>query len=389
MIPSAGSWRLSVFLPDPAGGGPIGASADLRVLASTFDLLTSLYRGVSKGDLYRIGTMSVTALQYQITYNVDDAGEVGRIQIRSLPQRAIDLRFSGGGFGQGLVQACEVMVFSTDQMKFRMGLDLLFHVKSFSLTLHYGRPFTPGMLMSDQRSRDVLDGRLVPAAAAFETVERARAAHHAGIGGKPAGDTGVPEHEVGIEIEAWPLSAGVSALAAGLLVLGLSSLAQTILALSGAVLAATALGPIGLAAAAAAAIALAVVLIFVVPPAIQSAVKSKVDEQVRSGAITEQLDAQPLIRYTGEGASEALARKTLERAIETGLEVAAPAAPNDERAGLDRFRGQLFQMVFASDGICRVLIRLDDCHDRLPLPPQPHGPGGDGGSARQDVPAQP
>ena len=158
-VPRAGRWRLSVFLPDPAGGPPIGASDDVTILPSTFEMVTALYNGVAEGDLYKIGDLHLTALQYAVDYVTDDAGEVTSIKILTRPKRGTELRFSGGGLGQGLVESEAVFSFSTEKMKFKFGLDLLFHVKRFALTLRYGRPFTPGMLMSDRRSRAVLDGK--------------------------------------------------------------------------------------------------------------------------------------------------------------------------------------------------------------------------------------
>jgi membrane protein implicated in regulation of membrane protease activity len=271
------------------------------------------------------------------------------------------------------VEARQVMTFSSDEVRLKSGLDLLFAVDRFTVTMGYGRAFTPGMLLRDSRSLAVLDGR--PLAPSAETLGRSDAARHAAIGAKPIGDATVSRAEVDIGVSMTAGAIAVSAIVAALTLIGATALVAAIVALAAGIAAATAVGIGGIAIAIVLAIVLAVVIATMVPPAVEGFAREQVRGVLTSPEQLEQLNGLAIIRYAGEGAAEALARKALRQARDQGYSVPFPASEDDEGAGRDRTYGQLFQMIFVSDGICRVLLRIEDC-DPVSLPDLPR-PGVD------------
>ncbi len=378
VLPRGGAWRLSVFFPvaGAAGPGP-GAFTDIDVVASTYDLLTELYDGISDGEWHRIGDLEASLFRYDMRYGVGAIGD-DPVRIRIAPRlfRSTEVRFRGGGSGQGAVEARQVMTFSSDEVRLRRGLDLLFAVDRFAVTLGYGRAFTPGMLLRDSRSLAILDGRPIDPAA--ETLARTDPERHAAIGAKPIGDASVSRADVDIGVSMTPGAIAVSAIVAALALIGATALVATIVALVAGIAAATAVGIGGAAIAIVLAIVLAVVVATMVPPAVEGFAREQVRGALTSPERLAQLNDLAIIRYAGEGAAESLARTALRVARDQGHAVPFPASEDDEGAGRDRNYGQLFQMVFVSDGICRVLLRIEDCDPvRLPDVPAPGGGGDD------------
>lgn len=367
--PPAGRWRLSVFIPDGAGNPP-GAASDIDVQESSYDMIRALHRGVSRGQFHRIGNLNVSALQYDITYQAVDGEPPTSIAIATKPRRNTELRFRPNGLAQGLVDGSIVLSFSTDQLKLRFGLDVVFTVKSFALKIEYGRSFTAGMLMRDQRSRDALDGHLFEEGG-FEQVDRRDPGRHAAIGGKPFGDARNYGHEVDVDVEMTLLGVGIPGLLAALATIGAFGIIQIIVGLL-----APAVTPvvaiIGIITGVVVGVAVWILISILVPPYVENFITERINDQFASGEILNQLNDQPIVRYAGEGVAEAIARKALAAARDRGFNVPAPMGTNDDSAGFERSYGQLFQMVFVSDGTCRVLLRLDDCHDGIELPtPEP------------------
>jgi hypothetical protein len=134
-------------------------------------------------------------------------------------------------------------------------------------------------------------------------------------------------------------------------------------------------------------VALTVALTIVITTRATQAVAGFAREQVittlTSDETLQRLNRLPLIRYTGESAAEAIARKALQQAREQGLPVPAPSGTDDEDAGRDRTRGQIFQMVATFEGSCRVLLRIDDC-DPTTLP-DPRGVDTDDVNGESDI----
>ena len=372
-----GVWRLSVFLLDVAARP--GATTDITVQPSIYEMLTALYDGVAQGEFHRIDDLDASLLQYDFRYGVGGDGPPSRITITPKAQRPLEVRFRGNGLGQGIIESRTTFAFSTDEMRLRRGLNLLFEVKSFALTFRYGRPFTPGMLMADRRSRSPLTEEPLEDDP-VDTVRRDDVTRHAGLAAKPAGDASISASTVDPDVAITLGAISISALIAALAIIGAAGAIATIVGLLGQILAATAIGIAGVAIAIVAAIALALYIAFGVPPLVEALIVSQVGQRFTSGEALASLNEAPIVRFSGEGTAEAIARKTLARARELGFDVPAPAGADAEEVGLDRTRGQLFQMIFVSEGVCRVLVRIDNCDEvGIGLPPPPDGDDDDDG----------
>jgi hypothetical protein len=352
-----GVWRVSVFLLDVAARP--GATVDVTVQPSTYELLTAIYDQVARGQFHRIDDLDASLLQYDFRYGVSGDPPPVRISITPREVRPLEVRFRGAGLGQGVVESRTTFAFSTDEVRLRRGLDLLFAVTTLAFTLRYGRAFTPGMLMTDRRSRSPLTGE--PLDEPGDTVLRQDATRHAGIGAKPVGDAGISARTTIVDVAMTPAAITISAVIAALTVIGAAGAIATILGLLGLIAAATIVGVAGVVVAAIAAITLALYVAFGVPPLVEAFIVSQIDAAFTSGEVLDGLNDQPIVRFSGEGTAEAVARMALARAHELHPAVPGPQGADADDVGLDRTRGQLFQMIFVSDKVCRVLVRIDDC----------------------------
>src|SRR5262249_47386761 len=148
---------------------------------------------------------------------------------------------------------------------------------------------------------------------------------------------------------------------------GLVALAAQLAELVGLVALAAASGPAAIILGALAAAALAYYLFVTLPRDVARIIREQIAATISAPAMLRSLNDSPLLRFSGEGMAETIARKVLQAAIDRPqpLDVPAPAdapvspAPGDpppaDQRGLDRFYGQTFQIVFVSDKICRVL----------------------------------
>jgi len=372
--PREGNYRLSVFFPTGADGRPPGASVNLSVVASVYDLLLPVYDGIADGEMYRIGDLDCSLLQYDMRFGVSAIGEdPSNISIVSR-NRAMEVLFKGGETEQGTIESRQLITFSSDDMRLESGLDLVFRVESFTVSLRYGRPFTPGMVLREQRARDILDGRRLQQNAS-DLIRRNDPGEHAAITAKPYGDASISAHSVDIQIAMAPGGFVVSAVISALLLLGATAVVTVIIGLNAAVLIALAAGPFGAAAAVIALIALTVYIAIEAPKVAERYAEAQVEAMFESGTLLNKLNRQPIVRYSGEGTAEAIARKALVKAAQ--MELAVPSPGTNEFIGFDRMRGQLFQMIFVTDGICRVLMRIDDCVPQQPGVDTPDLPDGD------------
>ena len=371
-----GRHRLSVFVDDGTGAQQ-SAFVNIRVGPLVRDMVWALHDGVARADQYRIGDLDFSVLQYDLGFRATPAGVHEEIRFGFPSSRRTEWRFRGGGLGQGIIDYRALVSMQTTDMELLGLLDSVFRVESFSLDFTYARPFTPGVLMRDSRALEPLRGDDI-ANAPQHTVQRRESPAHAAIGAKPAGNTSTPSHDPRVELSTRVPLATITVILAVITLLGAVALAVAVTALLLSISIASVTGVVGLAIAAAATAALLFLLLYVLPRAAEAYANSLVSERFTDGTIREQLDDQALLRYAGEGLSEALARAVLAKARDDGHEVPEPAGNDAAGTGRDRFRGQLFQMVFVTEGACRVLVRLPECVE----PPAPDitvpgmGPGG-------------
>jgi hypothetical protein len=382
-VPLHGAHLLSIFINPPADApGPlpdattridIGVSIQDRV----WDIPKALY------DKLDVERLHLALLQYEIDYNTPAGGQ-RTVAINHSPERATDLRFRGGGAEQGVVDYRESLSMgllpidaSGTVGHIRGPLSSVFDIKDLRISFAYGRPFTTGMLMRDQRAANILTQEVTEGARS-DLIGRSDPLRHAAIGGKPIGNASTSKPDVQILLATNLLTAALASIVSGLAIYGLLSLAGWIADLFALAALAASLGPTGLVLGAVVAGLLFVALVFILPRAVEGMVRDQLTSAISSGETLDSLNDSPLLRFSGEGMAEAISRKALEAAINQGFDVPTPATDPNE-LGFERFRGQTFQIVFVSDGICRVLLRLDNCSDDI-FPKPPDGGGGDHGN---------
>jgi len=375
-LPAEGRWRISAFTQLGADGTPgLAAFTDLNVADSTYNQLTLLYDGVTDGELHEIGDLEPRMLRYDMRYGVGQIGD-RPVSIRLRPRlfRESEMRFSAREQGQGVVRGRQVLTFASEDMRLKGALSAFVEIQSFSVSIHYGRSFTPGMLMRDSRAWSPLDGRDL-GDAPNESVGRSRASRHAAIGAKPVGNANIFDVDVGIDLSLTWVTITLAAIVTLLLLIGAVALIATVIGIFAGLAVALAAGAIGAVAAVVLTIALTVIVALVIPGLVAEYAEGEVRDTLMSDDMLERLNDLPILRYSGEGTAEGVARAALLEARDQGLVVPFPANEDDDDAGLDRSYGQLFQMVFASDGVCRVLLRVEDCDPADP-PDLPDLPGG-------------
>ena len=381
-LPAPGRWRISAFTQLASDGTPgLAAFTDLDAADSTYDQLTLLYDGVAAGDWHEIGDLEPRMLRYDMRYGVGQIGDRPvSITLRPRLFRESEMRFAAREQGQGVVRGRQVLTFASEDMRLTGALSAFVEILSFSVSIRYGRSFTPGILMRDSRAWSALDGRDLDDTPS-ESVGRSAARRHAAIGAKPTGSATIDDVDVTIDLRLTWVTITLAAVVTLLLLIGAVALVATVVGIFAGLAAALAAGAIGAAAAVVLTIALTVIVAVVVPGLVSDYAEEQVRTTLMADDMLERLNALPILRFSGEGTAEAVARAALLQARDMGFSVPFPANEDDDDAGLDRSYGQLFQMVFASDGVCRVLLRLEDCDPDDPpeLPDLPGGGGEDDG----------
>jgi hypothetical protein len=387
IVLTSGPHLLSIIFDPPANAPLPDATTTIDIGVSiqhqVWDPLQALYRELDVEQLH------FSFLQYEVDYNTPTGG-ARTVQINHAPERATQLRFSGRSAEQGQVDYREKLSMSLRELPthpptgtvghIHGPLSSVFDIKKLRVSFHYGRPFTTGMLMRDQRAANPLS-QVVTEDARSDLIERSDPLRHAAIGGKPIGSAWMSKKqdvEVDVLLATNLLTATLAAIVSGLTILGLTSYAATIADLFSLAALVASWGPVGFAAGVVVAALLFVGLVYVLPRAVEGVVRDRIRTYISSKEVLDNLNGSPLLRFSGEGMAEAIARKALQAAIDQGLDVPAPATdPN--QLGFDRFRGQTFQIVFVSNGICRVLLRFETCADDI-FPKFPDvGDDGDGG----------
>ncbi len=372
-VPLRGPYLLSIFINPPANASAphpdlttrinIGVSIRDRI----WDIPKALY------DKLDVEQLRLALLQYQIDYKTP-AGRERTVAISHASERATGFRFRGGGAEQGQVDYRETLSISLPPIDgggtvghIHGPLSSVFDIKDLRISFAYGRPFTAGMLMRDQRAANILTQQLTGDVRS-DLIQRSDPLSHAAIGGKPIGNASTSKRdvqtnpEVHISLATNLLTAALASIVSGLTIFGLLSLAGYIADLFALAALAASLGPAGLVLGSIAAALLFVALVFLLPRAVEDVVRDQISAALSSSDTLDSLNDFSLLRFSGEGMAEAIARKALQAAIDQGFDVPAPATDPNE-LGFERFRGQTFQIIFVSDGICRALVRLDTCGD--------------------------
>jgi hypothetical protein len=386
VVPLHGPHLLSVIINPPANTPipPPDATTTIDIGASLQNRIWELPQAVY--DKLDVARVHLSFLQYEIDYNTP-AGGARTVAIQHATERATQLRFRGGGAEQGQVDYRETLSMSLLPIDpnaasgtvghIHGALASVFDIEELSVSFAYGRPFTTGMLMRDQRAANILT-QAISEDDRSDVIQRSDPLRHAAIGGKPIESASLSKKpDVQVVLATNLLTATAAAIVGGLTVLGLASLAATIAGLFSLAALAASMGPAGIALGVAVAAALFAYLVFVLPRTVEGVVRDQISAAISAQETLDGLNDSPLLRFSGEGMAEAIARKALQAAIDQGLDVPKPATDPDQ-LGFDRFRGQTFQIVFVSDGICRVLLRLDNCEDDV-FPKPPGGGGDDGG----------
>lgn len=367
---------LKVRLPD---GTTSEAGATVEVQAPLAATVWGVHDAINASPGVRVGDLSVSLLRYRLDFRTATPARPRDVALVTLPAFDAEMSFHGAT-GQGRVRYALGIGASTADVRLGGGLawlNAVVEVRSVAVRLLYGRDFTPCVLTSDRRHHDPLLGRPYAAAAEqgvgtgedFETVRRGERMLPAALAAKPAGGSTLRVASVAARVRITPGARNAATLVAALGALGLAG--TTVALLLGMVwLVASPLGvppgalsvmaaavPLGLAAVVAVLLAAGLAWLFievVAPLLLSEAVAAGIRAALRdSEAMRQTLDAQGLLTYAGEGLAESLARMAASAAAAAGL----PVDPPGPEAGGDRHRENLWEMVVAGDGECRVLVR--------------------------------
>ena len=308
VLPLPGRWTMSILLTDTAAG----ARADEVIVVG--QSLRQLVWGIPAAlyDRLEIARLHVAFLQYDLEYFTLPE-EPRRVTINKAATRATEMRFLGAATPeQGTVDyqgriAVDIPGSGTGATvgRIRGALSAVLEVKDLRLSFAYGRPFTAGVLMADQRAANTLTLELAEDRLA-NVITRTDPARHNAIAGKPIGSSATSPPVVQIRVETNLLTATLAAIATGLGLFGLLGLASWIATLYGLIALAGALGPWGAIVAATAAALLFVALVFVLPRAVEDVVRTNVAGTFAAGGPRENLDDAAFLRFGGEGMAEAI-----------------------------------------------------------------------------------
>lgn len=330
------------------------ATAEVNVRPSLPQTLWDLH-GAFAAPGYKVGKASITFMKYEFAFD-PAGGDADNLLITRLPKKARDLPRHDTQFrfrtrlpmGQGVVDyRARVTVKSSDITPEGLLAELI--RPEVELSFFYGRSFTPGVLTSELRSIHPLLGNNVRQELAV---------------GRPAALAAKPLDSHWLEVE--NVSVRVDLTGAGRTLLNMAA----VLAFIGASLLILVLaGPIGIAALVLGVITVTVLIVSgsigdLTAQFIASEIAPRVEEEIKkgflakSGDITEQLDEAGMLRYAGEGLAEALAVKAINQARTDGHDVPPPVEhPKSEGVGMNRFRENFWEMIFVSEGMCKILIR--------------------------------
>jgi hypothetical protein len=253
---------------------------------------------------------------------------------------------------QGLIDYRLPMVFQSEDIHLDSPWNKLFYLNKIVVKFFYGRSFTPGILTSDQRANNPLTG--APFDQPLETVRQTLVDNQsqilvrmlpAALAAKPIGNSSVTPESIEVDF-GWKkigfalMLASIGTIAAFLNWIGLAPLAESLLEATTS--ASAWIMGIGLA------------TVLGILASIPYRVRGKIKEIITSQLPEFKNDV--ILRYAGEGLAEALAQRAISQAyrqnlIQSDVQADAP--------GRCRFRPQLWQMIFVTKDLCKILIRGD------------------------------
>jgi hypothetical protein len=366
-----------------ANGTTSRVTRRLAIAESFWGTLWELHQAVNDSERVRLGSLTIDFAKYVVDYLVAPDGT--RESMAITYRNNVDGQFRCFGPaepGQGeleLQMPLRIRTRSISLIGDLATLGSVVRVNSADVTLVASKRFTPCVLTSDRRSLDPLrratyaDLAREPAEAAdIETVkvqaafgdETGSAMAPAALAAKPLGGTTVRVDSVSASAVLTEAGKSLSYLVSVMIGLGLAGVAAVMIAAVLVALQVTVIGIVmvvtfTLLVALLVYLGLAAVLIDWIAPFLltrqaESAIRA--DLNARSGALARRMEARGMMRYSGEGLAEALTLMVIKRAIGDGHPV--PEFDPAKEAGRARFRPQMFDTIFVSEGECKVRIRF-------------------------------
>ncbi len=335
------------FIYDSAAGYPVGGIAPGTRFEDIPDVWVCPNCDTEKDNFvrdskvsYLIPSLNIEIDNYKIEYHTTlNNGHLNKDFVRILnlgKHRAVFQCVENLG-GQGSLELMFMIGVVSDSIVIKGNLGKIVSIKGMKATMNYSRAYTPAILMSEKRSQNVMTGasetppyELVsewnvtssppPAAATFSSI----------LAMKPIGDATFNSilNELNMKVDVRAVS--IVVIIDILIAIGLSLLVSPLVGIG----------------------ALAALLFSEV--AIVYEVESKIRDEILKGLnsdnIKKSLDDQNLQRYAGEGLAENMATLALTKA---GLPIDLGG-----QMGRNRFREQLWQMVFVTKDLFRVMLRM-------------------------------
>jgi rubredoxin len=334
------------FIYDSASGYPAGGIAPGTRFEDIPDSWVCPNCGTEKGDFdcdskvrYLIPSLSIEIDNYKIEYHTtQNNGHLNKdfVRILNLEKHRTAFQCVENLVGQGSLELMFMIRVISGSIFIYGNLAKIVSIKGMNVTMKYSRAFTPAILMSEKRSQNVMTGttetpsyELInqwndttippPVATTFSSI----------LAMKPTSDATFKSvlNELNMHVDVWAVS--IVALIDILIAIGLSILASPLVGI-GALIA----------------------LIFsegAIVYAIESKIRDEILKGINSDNIKKSLDNLNLQRYAGEGLAENMATMALTKA---GLPIDLGG-----QMGRNRFREQLWQIVFVTKDLFRIMLR--------------------------------
>ena len=325
--------------------------------ASLWDALWELERKVSLplggSPQLQYRELRMRLGKHQMTWALSEDGAEDRLTIKKFMVHHTRFRFADAEAAvprQGHVQYEIPITLDAPEVRLRglLGapLDPLVAVNNLKVVIPYRRQFTPCVLMSDAEFGIRDDGSISDGK---ETTREPDKETPAALSARPVGPARIAREDVQVKVECalTPLGSALTGLLVVLAALGLSVLLALVLTVTVAIT-----NPVG----AIVTIALAWALIstivhFIAPPLLSLAVEGAVRALLPYDDLEITLAEQGIFDMAGEGLAECIARQVL---VQVGAQLDVPPfAPLR-----NRLRPNIWQMIFVSEGKCRVLVRI-------------------------------
>jgi len=292
----------------------------------------------------------ITLSKYQIEYFLEYP-ERDRVEIKILDFHDTEARFLAEDFGQGSIDYRFKIKYFCDEIQTRGPFSDLLTIESVETNLYYGRRFTPGILMSEQRPTSSLTvGSFAGSPNTLDPPKELLAEQASALCMNPVGNTQlvVPEDGVKVKTKITFSNLMFDLMISLLIGVGLAAIAAAVVAL---------IAEAGVAAATPFGWWLALILIgiaiflctVVAPPLIRGKIEREIKSRLNDPDMKEDIDEMGLMTYAGEGLAEGLAQIIYEmediQLDEEGVR------------GRNRFRDQFWQMIFVQANKCIIQIR--------------------------------